>query len=531
MSDPVLQAIRDERALVGLCVALGASDVGGALSAAELALIAEAPAVDDDVVAAARQAITGGGDPLGELFAALRPPAARRELGAFYTPRALVEAMVGWVLERSPARVVDAGCGSGRYALTVRHRGFSGDLVAVDLDPLATLMTRAASAVTGIDITVRCESFLTLELEAKVGATAWLGNPPYVRHHRLGRDVKTWAKEVGDRLGVHVSGLAGLHALFFLKVAADGGAGDIGCFVTSSEWMEAAYGALVRELLAGDLGLVRLDTVARDVAAFDDAATTACIASFATGYRGPALVETITDPATMEALGGGQEVARERLTSTSRWSELDKPVRSRPTGMVELGELVSVRRGLATGANKFFVLPATRATELGLESVAVPIVAKAEEVLSCHGTLSAEHLTKVLLDIPVEIGDEVVAAYVAAGEAAGTHLGYLCAHRTPWWHVEGGGAPAVLATYMGRQPTMFALNGAGARNLNTVHGLWPRTPLRPAVLAVLVAWLNEHRFELVGGRVYQGGLLKVEPRDMQGFLVPSLERLEELAGE
>lgn len=45
------------------------------------------------------------------------------------------------------------------------------------------------------------------------------------------------------------------------------------------------------------------------------------------------------------------------------------------------------------------------------------------------------------------------------------------------------------------------------------------------VIWALVKWLNQHREGLVGGRIYHGGLRKLEPRELEGLLVPPSERL------
>lgn len=90
----------------------------------------------------------------------------------------------------------------------------------MDLDPLATLLTRANLAVLGArKATVLNADYLTVRLPTHEGTTAWVGNPPYVRHHGLTPAAKRWAGKAARRLGHSVSGLAGLHALFFLATA------------------------------------------------------------------------------------------------------------------------------------------------------------------------------------------------------------------------------------------------------------------------------------------------------------------------
>src|SRR5438034_582419 len=66
-------------------------------------------------------------------------------------PASHVSPMLDWVLERQPRRIVDAGCGSGRFAAGAVRRRPGIEVVAVDIDPIATLLTRATLAVLGAE--------------------------------------------------------------------------------------------------------------------------------------------------------------------------------------------------------------------------------------------------------------------------------------------------------------------------------------------------------------------------------------------
>jgi hypothetical protein len=178
-------AVLSEAALVRLAVALGAEACGGPLSAAERDVIAAAlaePSPDPALIAETRAAIEAGADPLGDLFCTLRPARRRREVGAFYTSPALVRLMVGWAMGAAPARLVDPGCGSGRFAVTAVRGRRDLEVVALDADPLATVITRAALAVVGAPrARVICGDYLTAALRPAPGRTAFVANPPYVR--------------------------------------------------------------------------------------------------------------------------------------------------------------------------------------------------------------------------------------------------------------------------------------------------------------------------------------------------------------
>src|SRR5438105_3235280 len=209
-----------ELQLVRLAIDLGALEVGGRLTPAEQEIVDQAGLANPPLGAGpdqVRAAILAGADPLGEALCQLRPISDRRAVGAFYTQPALVGPMLDWVLAREPNRLVDAGCGSGRFAAGAVRRQPDLAVVAVDIDPVATLLTRAALAVLEARAaTVLQADYAAIDLPAIAGRTAYVGNPPYVRHHSLTAARKAWAARIGRRLGYPVSGLAGLHAHFYL---------------------------------------------------------------------------------------------------------------------------------------------------------------------------------------------------------------------------------------------------------------------------------------------------------------------------
>ncbi len=131
--------------IASLAVALGATEAGGPLSPEErrLVTLASRPYTSVDTV---RESILQGLDPLGDAICSLRSTSKRRSLGAFYTPSSIVETMVAWALRREPVTFVDPGCGSGRFASQAVRQSPDLEVVAVDVDPLATLACRAALA-------------------------------------------------------------------------------------------------------------------------------------------------------------------------------------------------------------------------------------------------------------------------------------------------------------------------------------------------------------------------------------------------
>jgi adenine-specific DNA-methyltransferase len=529
-----VEALEQAAELIGLALALAADRVSG-WSRGELALARAARKASPREVRTARAQILAGEDPLGDALSRLRSAEERRALGAVYTPRSLVQSMVAWCATRRAERVVDAGAGSGRFLVALGRTWPEAELVAVETDPVATLLLRANVAVHGLAPRTRvlAQDFRRVQLPDIRGATLFVGNPPYVRHHDITASDKRWLVDSARALGLRASALSGLHAHFFLATAKHARAGDFGAFVTAAEWLDVNYGALVRSLFLAPLGGVALHVVEPSARPFADADTTAAIACFEVGAQPKAIrYARVGSSAALGVLDGGRLVARERWEQSSRWSALARRAPSRPAGHVELGELCAVHRGQVTGDNALWI--ADEHASAPVPRLCFPSVTRARELFTAGVTLTELATLRKILDLPLDL-DELsrverrrVEAFLDAARHQGAHRGFIARHRKAWWSV-GLRAPApILATYMARRPPAFVRNPHGARHINIAHGLYPREPLDPHLLDALAEYLNRHA-SVHDGRTYAGGLTKFEPREMQRISVPGIELLRSMA--
>ncbi|HSV92404.1 MAG TPA: methyltransferase [Desulfobacterales bacterium] len=520
-----------ELSLARLAVDLGAETTGGPLAGDEIQLIRRAralPASDSDLVRDARARIRVGEDPLGDAFAALRTPVMRRSRGQFWTPPTIVGPMLDWALAATPTRFVDPGCGSGRFSASIARRDPAVAIVAVDLDPLATLLTRGALAVLGAkNAHVICGDYLTARIPEHAGKSAWVGNPPYVRHHDLTPDTKAWAARAAGEIGSKISGLAGLHALFFLATVLHGRRGDVGSFVTSAEWLDVGYGSIIRDLFVNGMGGRALDLVDPLAVPFDDVMTTALITCFELGrVPGDVAIQLVDEPEDLAQLEGGRLMRVAEMAHQRRWSHLFRETRRELHDGLVLGDIARVHRGVVTGANAFFVMTRAQAARRGVAAWVKPAITNAVQILGSDGVVRNTPDLRVVLDLPAEFDRSAhpdVDAYLRRGEEAGVDERYITTHRKPWWRVGIGRPAPIVASYMARQPPKFALNPDGVALLNVGHGIHPKAPMTHEQLSALAAALNGGRASYAGaGRTYHGGLEKFEPREMEALPIPVL---------
>lgn len=488
----------------------------------------------DSKLAALQQAFLSGRDPLGDAFISIRSPDQRRKDGATYTPTEIVASMVEWSADKcSPMRVVDPGAGTGRFTLAAAARFPRATLVAVDVDPLATLLLRVNAKWAGIEdrLSIVLNDYRDLTLPEIQGTTLFIGNPPYVRHHGISPGWKSWFKGVGEEFGQKVSQLAGLHVHFFFKTAKLMNPGDTGAFITASEWLDVNYGSSLRRLFLEELGGVSLHTIRPTAMPFQDTATTGTIACFVHGEHLKDLrVEDVRTIDSLGALKGGTVLPRELARSTSRWTQLLHRRPARPSGHIQVGELFRAHRGQVTGANKVWIQGAYTG-ELP-ESFLFPTVTRARELIEAAPRLTDAGRLRLVLDLPPCLDDldaetlGRIEAFLDWARSLGADDGYIARHRKSWWSIGLRDPAPILATYMARRAPTFVLNRAGARHINIAHGLYPREPMSDPELEAVVDWLN-HSVSVDDGRTYAGGLTKFEPRELERLTMPSLQEIHD----
>jgi adenine-specific DNA-methyltransferase len=437
-----MSEIDSEPSLIGLALALGARSVGE-WHPKEREVAKTAARVSSAVQERVRTEIEAGNDPLGEIFCALRTPVERREVGATYTPNPIVAAMTRWARNNiEPGRIVDAGAGSGRFLVAAGRTFKRADLLGVEIDPVAAIVARGHLAAAGLESRARMQlaDYRDLTLDASASPTLFIGNPPYVRHHRITSEWKKWLTTRAAEHGLPASQLAGLHVYFFLATAGIAKPGDAGVFVTAAEWLDVNYGKLVRDLFLNGLGGEAIHLIEPTAMPFADAATTAVITCFKVGSHSKSVfVRTVADSAGLGALDPGRPVRRERLQAARRWTPLMRGPRRISEGFIELGELCTVHRGQVTGANRVWI-DGAHSKDLP-QSVLFASVTKARELFKAGRELADASALRRVIDIPAnldvfEISErKAVERFLKIARSMGANKGYIAEHRKAWWSV------------------------------------------------------------------------------------------------
>ncbi|MCL4505527.1 MAG: N-6 DNA methylase [Chloroflexi bacterium] len=484
----------------------------------------------------------------------------RNKLGQFATPSALAVEMLDYARALLPPqldiRFLDPALGTGAFFSALQcafHRQNIIRATGYEIDPHFASAAMEIWRDTLLEIRVSDFTLADPPRFKDDKANLIICNPPYVRHHHLDSIQKRRLQLLAEQAtAIKLNGLAGLYCYFLLLSHAWLDELGIAGWLIPSEFMDVNYGRPIKDYLLNRVTLLHIHRFDPGDVQFGDATVSSAIVWYKKENPPQRHDVKFTYGGRLLAPLNTAWVSTETLRYEPKWTNAPHSRRTNAyaSDRLKLADLFTIKRGLATGSNGFFILSEKQIAQHGIPAeFLVPILPKPQYLRANEIEVDVQGeplLDRKLFLLTCNLPENQVQAqypalwnYLQRGVNSGINEKYLCKHRTPWYSQEDRPASLFLCTYMGRRgksnkkPFRFILNHSNATAANVYLMLYPKRTLEvalrqnPGLARLILHELNNAPLEAMinEGRVYGGGLYKIEPKELGNVPAGSLGAL------
>jgi adenine-specific DNA-methyltransferase len=474
-------------------------------------------------------------------------------LGGVITPPEVASEMILAALSEHDDGVIDFGdpaAGRGSFfahlvAAVGDHRIASA--IAVELDPHHASLSEHLWQAHGL--TVVTGDFLESLIEPN-SRSLIVANPPYLRSQELDlAATKPWRQAIQKDLNLTLSGRCDLSLYLILAAHKWARQGAVGAWLISGEALQANYALPLREYLANRVTLLRIHFFDTSESLFRNARVSSIFLLYRYQPPDAASRVKITSGGTIAHPAAAVDIAQSHLRPSTKWRTLlDRETQPPSAGQIELSQLFVTRRGIATGANRVFVIDDEMRESLRIPAEwTKPVIPRSRYLEDSIIRADRNGLPRTkqhvwLIDTSVD-SDVILLRSPRLWEylaRARMQIGgrNIVSSRTPFYKQEQRPPAPFLFGYMSRQSGLvhselpFFLNRSIATYLNNYIGLYPKFSMLEAADQGI---LDVHILELLRriapselerrGREYVSGLRKAEPMEVGRFRFPDNDQL------
>lgn len=474
---------------------------------------------------------------------AIDTPELRKARGAYFTPLSIARYITAWAARDVHDSILEPSCGDAAFLVeavrSLQKLGNPRPLVTgVEIHRESAESARSAVINAGGIPEIELRNFFDGVPSRRFDAV--VGNPPYVRYQDWSGESRVKSREAALASGVNISSLASSWAAFTVHSTAFLSVGGRLGLVLPAELLSTNYAAPIRQFLFDSFRSI--DLVLFNERVFPEAEADVVLL-LAEGFaEGPALHAAVYQANNADDLNAMAPALQWSPSDPSaKWtgSIVASEARTLIDSVVQRGYFERLQAwgettlGMVSGNNAYFALNEERVLQLGLEKndlirLSPPGSSHLRGITLTNDSmarLSRSGLSTWLFR-PKDEPSAAARRYIRAGEIAGIDKTYKTRIRKEWWRVPLLKPADLLLTYMNADTPRIVTNEARAHHLNSVHGVYLSPELRglgrdllPTASLNSVTTLSAE----ITGRSYGGGILKLEPREADAWLMPSAD--------
>lgn len=475
----------------------------------------------------------------------------RKNYAQFFTPYSIARFMAKWIMggSRNVKTILDPSIGLGIFVRAIIEDTaiINCEIKGYDIDPYILSKCEEAFFNSGLDhnINLICKDYLFNDWNNKYDGI--ICNPPYFKFQDY--YVKDDAlQEFQFRLGMNLSGFTNIYALFLLKSVSQLKFNGRCAYIIPSEFLNSDYGKLVKEYLIRLKSLRYIIIFDFKNSVFDDALTTSSILLFSNDdEKDEVNFISISSEDELKEISHqlsfypsvslhSKNVKFSEIKSSVKWRSYYQKVNANSyDGLVPFSTYAKVSRGIATGANDYFLFSLEKAKKFNIPlNYLEPVISKANQVTGYFFTkddfskLESANKDVFLLNAK-NTKCQAVNDYVALGEKLEINKKHLTSHRNPWYSTENRLASPIWVSVFSRGGLRFIRNEFGCKNLTTFHCVYINMLVYEKVDLLFSYLLSDVSKEIFSDnrREYGGGLEKFEPNDLNNSMVIDLNKINQ----
>ncbi len=375
-------------------------------------------------------------------------------------------------------------------------------------------------------------------------------NPPYVRHHHIKKDEKEFLSSfINDNLNIKVNGLMGLYGYFILIAHLWMKQDGVESWLVPREFMDVKYGRSLRKYLTEYVTLLQIHCFEIEDVQFKTAEVTSTIIIFKMSPPKPDNKILFTKGSNIKNPNFIREIDINLLKQSEKWSTIidsENPtdIENIPKGTLKLGDFFKVKRGVATGANDYFIIDEKIINIYNIPKEFLIPTLPAPRYLTSNiinkKDVEDEHNNKLYIlncklnKSEIETKYHGLYEYIQLGEKKEVDKVYLTRNKKPWYLIEQREPAPILCAYSGRKSKKgdsirFIRNKSNVVVTNSYYNLYPKKWIKEKDLQTQEKLYDDifnvlikidQKEILKHGRSYGGGFRKIEPKELENVVLP-----------
>jgi adenine-specific DNA-methyltransferase len=458
----------------------------------------------------------------------------RKKFAQFFTPLSIAKFMVNWIFKDNNIKtLLEPAFGLGIFSRLALEKNKNIKIKGFDIDE--TIYSKASNNFKSNNIDLYLEDYLYNDWNNKYDAIVC--NPPYLKFHDY-KNLET-LQEIKKRLNIDLSGFTNIYTLFLLKSIYQLKQNGKMAYIVPSEFLNSNYGKNIKKYLLESHSLKEIIIFDFKESIFNKAVTTNAIL-FLEKTQNNTLNFTNID--NIFQLNNFDKIEKKSYSYTNidynvKWKKYYQKQNSlKYKNLIPFNSIAKVKRGIATGANKYFIFNIKKAEKYNIDvKYLLPCITASKDIeLPIFTNNDFNNLKdnnkNIFLFNGTNQDDSYIKEYILYGEEQNIHKRHLTSKRKPWYKLENRLPAPILVGVFNRNGLKFIRNEANITTLTTFHCIYLKDNLFQDIdIDLLFAYLlTDTAKEIFNdeSREYGNGLKKFEPNDLNNAKILNIFDLD-----